>query len=220
MTQFPDFVLFGALLVALSLLPFMAVLATSYTKLVIVLGLLRMAIGTQQTPPNMVVNGIAIVLSVYIMAPIGFKMQEAFQAQMPASGQAVSFQDVSRIVAEVKPHIRDFLSRNTEPRDKAFFLQASTKLWPQEYSSKATGDDLLILVPAFCISELTEAFKIGFVIYIVFVLVDLIVGTVLLSMGMMMISPTVVSLPFKLLLFVALDGWSRLIQGLVTTYAI
>lgn len=223
MGMFPDFVLVAALLVTLSLVPFLAVLVTSYTKIVIVLGLLRTAIGTQQTPPNLVVNGVAIVMSLFIMAPIAIRAQDAIEKQMSsettrAGDSQPSFRDFLKVRDAVLPPLRDFLKRNTRERELKFFLRTATTLWPPEYAEKATGDDMLILVPSFTISELSEAFMIGFVLYMVFIVVDLVVATVLLSLGMSMISPTTVSIPFKLLLFVALDGWSRLLQGLVMSY--
>lgn len=221
---FPDFIFIAALLITFALVPFMAVLVTSYTKIVIVLGLLRMAIGTQQTPPNLVINGIAIVMSLFIMAPIALKAQEAIEKQIPtnpAQGDKASptFQDFLKARDAVLPPLREFLKKNTRDRELQFFMKTASTLWPPEVAQKATADDLLILIPAFTISELSEAFMIGFVIYLVFVVVDLVVATVLLSMGMAMISPTTISIPFKLLLFVALDGWSRLLQGLVISYA-
>jgi type III secretion protein R len=224
MGMYPDFVFVAALLLTLALIPFLAVLLTSYTKLVIVLGLLRMAIGTQQTPPNLVINGVAIVLSLFIMAPIVFKTQEAVEKHMttaPVKTEKAgpSFQDFLKARDAVLPPLREFLRKNVRERELQFFLKTATQLWPAEYANKASADDLLILIPSFTISELSEAFMIGFVIYLVFVIVDLVVATVLLSMGMAMISPTTIAIPFKLLLFVALDGWSRLLQGLVISYA-
>ncbi len=224
MGMFPDFILFAALLFSVALLPFFAVLATSYTKIVIVLGLLRMALGTQQVPPNLVVNGVAIVLTMFIMAPIAIKAQEAIEKQVSATSvkgeqKAPTFQDFLKARDAVLPPLREFLRKNVRERELQFFLKTATTLWPEEYAKKATADDMLILVPSFTISELSEAFMIGFVVYLVFVVVDLVVSTVLLSMGMAMISPTTISIPFKLLLFVALDGWSRLLQGLVIGYA-
>jgi type III secretion protein R len=224
---FPDFIFIAALLITFALVPFMAVLVTSYTKIVIVLGLLRMAIGTQQTPPNLVINGIAIVMSLFIMAPIALKAQEAIEKQMSTNSSKGSqgdkasptFQDFLKARDAVLPPLREFLKKNTRERELQFFMKTASTLWPPEVAQKATNDDLLILIPAFTISELSEAFMIGFVIYLVFVVVDLVVATVLLSMGMAMISPTTISIPFKLLLFVALDGWSRLLQGLVISYA-
>jgi type III secretion protein R len=221
MGPFPDFIFVGALLLSVALLPFFAVLVTSYTKIVIVLGLLRLAIGTQQTPPNMVINGIALVMTAFIMAPIGFKAQEAIERNMSASTAKpeVRFQEFLKARDAVTPPLREFLKKNSSEREKQFFLKSATTMWPPEYGERATTEDMLILIPSFTVSELTEAFKIGFIIYLVFVVVDLVVGTVLLSMGMAMISPTTIAIPFKLLLFVALDGWSSLLQGLVTTYA-
>lgn len=221
---FPDFIFIAALLISFALVPFMAVLVTSYTKIVIVLGLLRMAIGTQQTPPNLVVNGIAIVMSLFIMAPIALKAQEVIEKQVTtgsARGEkpAPTFQDFLKARDAILPPLREFLKKNTRERELQFFLKTASTLWPPEMAQKASADDLLILIPSFTISELSEAFMIGFVIYLVFVVVDLVVATVLLSMGMAMISPTTISIPFKLLLFVALDGWSRLLQGLVISYA-
>jgi type III secretion protein R len=221
---FPDFIFIAALLITLALVPFIAVLVTSYTKLVIVLGLLRMAIGTQQTPPNLVINGVAIVMSLFIMAPIVFKTQDVIEKQMSANSARAekaspTFQDFLKARDAILPPLREFLRKNTRERELQFFIKTATTLWPAEYAQKATADDLLILIPSFTISELSEAFMIGFVIYLVFVVVDLVVATVLLSMGMAMISPTTISIPFKLLLFVALDGWSRLLQGLVISYA-
>lgn len=228
MGLFPDFVFVAALLISLALIPFFAVLVTSYTKIVIVLGLLRMALGTQQTPPNLVINGIAIVLSLFIMAPIVLKTQEAVERHVAAQSSqapgregrsAPTFQDFLKARDSVLPHLREFLRKNVRERELAFFLKSATQLWPAEQAQKASADDLMILIPSFTISELSEAFMIGFVLYLVFVVVDLVVATVLLSMGMAMISPTTIAIPFKLLLFVALDGWSRLLQGLVLSYA-
>lgn len=223
MGVFPDFVFVAALLLMLGLVPFLAVLVTSYTKIVIVLSLLRLALGTQQAPPNLVINGVAIVLSLFIMAPIAIETQAAVEKHMsaPARGEQKSptFQDFLKARDAVLPPLREFLRRNAHERELAFFVKTATVLWPGEHGRRADADDLLILIPSFTISELTEAFLIGFVIYLVFIVVDLVVSTVLLSMGMAMISPTTISIPFKLLLFVALDGWSRLLQGLVLSYA-
>ncbi len=218
--QLPDFVLVAALLVTLGLVPFMAVLATSYTKLVVVLGLLRLALGTQQTPPNMVVNGIAIVMTCYIMAPIGVAAYQPVERHLGAGGTPqATFKDFMSVRDAVLPPLREFLQKNTSERERQFFVKSSTALWPPALAGHLRPDDMLILIPSFTISELTEAFQVGFVIYLVFLVVDLLVGTILLSMGMSMISPTTIAIPFKLLLFVALDGWARLLQGLVLSYA-
>ena len=116
------------------------------------------------------------------------------------------------------PPIRAFLMKHAPERERRFFVKSAGNLWPVERVQRLQADDLLVLVPSFAISELTRAFQIGFVLYLVFVVVDLIVATVLLALGMSMISPTTISLPFKLLLFVVLDGWTRLVHGLVMSY--
>ena len=206
-----------SLIVAFGVAPFVALMMTSYTKLVIVFGLLRTALGLQQTPPNMVLNGLAIILSIYIMAPIGMDIGDALRGhQFGVKGE--SAQDVSAVLDAAKAPIKAFLQKHTHDRDRRFFLKSAENIWPKARAAALQPDDFLVLVPSFTLSELTRAFQIGFVLYIVFVVVDLIVATVLLALGMSMISPTTISLPFKLLLFVILDGWTRLIHGLVMSY--
>ena len=206
-----------ALIVAFGIAPFVALMMTSYTKLVIVFGLLRAALGLQQTPPNMVLNGLAIILSIYIMAPVGMDAADALRGrQFGAAGQGMG--DVMAVLDAAKAPIKQFLGKHTLERDRKFFLKSAETVWPRERAAALQADDLMVLVPSFTLSELARAFQIGFVIYLVFVIVDLIVATVLLSLGMSMISPTTISLPFKLLLFVMLDGWTRLIHGLVLSY--
>jgi type III secretion protein R len=114
--------------------------------------------------------------------------------------------------------MKEFLQKHTQERERQFFLKSASTIWPKERADKLRADDFMVMVPSFTLSELTRAFQIGFILYLVFVVVDLIVATVLLALGMSMISPTTISLPFKLLLFVMLDGWTRLIHGLVLSY--
>lgn len=207
-----------ALLLGISVLPFFAVLVTSFTKIVVVLGLLRQALGVQQVPPNMVLNGIALILTVYVMAPIGMQAWDSVQTRFKGPAQERTFEDINVILGAITAPMRVFLAKHAEDRDRKFFLQSASKLWPPEQAKALQDDDMLVLIPAFTISELTEAFKIGFVIYLAFIVVDLVLANVLLALGMSMVSPTLISVPFKLLLFVALDGWARLAQGLVLTY--
>ena len=206
-----------ALIVAFGVAPFVALMMTSYTKLVIVFGLLRTALGLQQTPPNMVLNGLAIILSIYIMAPIGMEMGDALRGRHFGT-QGESLGDVTAVIDAAKAPVKAFLQKHTHERDRRFFLKSAENIWPKERAATLRDDDFMVLVPSFTLSELTRAFQIGFVIYLVFVVVDLIVATVLLALGMSMIAPTTISLPFKLLLFVILDGWTRLIHGLVLSY--
>ncbi|MEM9280427.1 MAG: type III secretion system export apparatus subunit SctR [Verrucomicrobiota bacterium] len=204
-------------LVGLSLAPFLAIMVTSYLKMVVVLSLVRNALGIQQIPPNMVINGLALILTFYVMAPV---VKESFNnikdQPIPESkeiGELVGLLD------EAKEPFKNFLMAHSKPQQRAFFLRSAQELWPEEDAASVTEEDMLILIPAFTVSELTSAFQIGFLIYLPFVAIDLIVSNILLAMGMMMVSPMTISLPFKLLLFVLVDGWTRLIHGLVLTYA-
>jgi type III secretion protein R len=217
MSSLPEPLTLVALIVGFGLAPFVALMMTSYTKLVIVFGLLRTALGLQQTPPNMVLNGLAIILSIYIMAPLGMDVSDALRGRhFGVKGEGLN--DVVAVLEAAKTPFKEFLQKHTLERDRRFFLKSAESIWPKQRAAALTVDDLMVLVPSFTLSELTRAFQIGFVIYLVFVVVDLIVATVLLALGMSMISPTTISLPFKLLLFVMLDGWTRLIHGLVLSY--
>jgi type III secretion protein R len=217
MNSLPEPLTLAALIVAFGVAPFVALMMTSYTKLVIVFGLLRAALGLQQTPPNMVLNGLAIILSIYVMAPVGMEVADALRGRnFGTKGEGVN--DVVAVLDAAKAPVKAFLQKHTQERDRRFFVKSAESIWPKHRAANLSPDDFMVLVPSFTLSELTRAFQIGFVIYLVFVVVDLIVATVLLALGMSMIAPTTISLPFKLLLFVMLDGWTRLIHGLVLSY--
>jgi type III secretion protein R len=195
--------------------PFLAVMLTSYAKLVVVFSLVRNALGLQQVPPNMVVNGLALVLSFYVMAPVATQITGAIT---PGPGGTLKSEALVNGIQKAREPLRAFLDKHAEKREKEFFVQTTKSLWPPEQAAAVQPDDLLILVPAFTATELTEAFKIGFLLYLGFVIVDLVVANVLTALGMMMFSPTVISTPLKLMLFVVVDGWDKLIHGLVLTY--
>jgi type III secretion protein R len=214
----PDPLLLLVSLTALGLVPFLVLLVTSYTKIVVVLGLTRQALGLPQVPPNMVINAIAILLSLYVMAPIGQQAGETLRDRLRGPLASMRFEDVPALYDAVAQPLRGFLTKHTTEHDRRFFVQSAVKLWPAERAQALRDDDMLVLIPSFTLRELTAAFQIGFIIYLVFVVVDLVIGNILLALGMVMLSPTVVSAPFKLLLFVALDGWQRLVQGLVLSY--
>ncbi|WDE02231.1 type III secretion system export apparatus subunit SctR [Thalassomonas actiniarum] len=199
----------------LALVPFLAVMTTSFVKLAVVLGLLRNALGVQQIPPNMALHGLAIILTFYIMAPVMFEIQDIVE-QEPI--ELNSLANLGPVIDKSVIPFKDFLKKHSNERERKFFKVNAEKLWPKAYSDRIDDNSLLILVPAFTVSELTSAFEIGFLLYLPFVAIDLIVSNILLAMGMMMVSPMTISLPFKLLLFVLLDGWARLIHGLVLTY--
>jgi type III secretion protein R len=212
----PDPLTLIVLTAVLSLAPFFAVMMTSYVKLVVVLSLVRNALGVQQIPPNLVINGLAIILSVYIMAPVATSTFAQVEKEDLSKLDAATIQ---RVLSKAQEPILGFLQRHTNEREKRFFLDTTRKLWSKEAAATVDKDSFLILVPAFTVTELTSAFQIGFLLYLPFIAIDLIVSNILLAMGMMMVSPMTISLPFKLLLFVLVDGWTRLIHGIVLTYA-
>ncbi len=223
-------------LVGLSLLPLVAMVATSYLKIVVVISLIRNALGIQSIPPNMVVNALAVILTFYIMAPVASeswgvitdaqKSRASASASAPAAaGQtppAPATIDFSSMdIAKAAEPFRVFLSRHTAPRERAFFINTAEMLWGKDGEPAVVDpESFAILLPAFCVSELTKAFQIGFLVYLPFIAIDIIVSNILLAMGMMMVSPVTISLPFKLLLFVMVNGWTLLIQGLVKGYMI
>ncbi|WP_196485544.1 type III secretion system export apparatus subunit SctR [Burkholderia cepacia] len=215
MLQIPDI---GSLLLALlllGLLPFAAMVVTSYTKIVVVLGLLRNALGIQQVPPSTVLNGIALIVSCFVMAPIG--MDALRGAQTTAPGDYTTNR-VAELIDATREPFRRFLLKHTREREKAFFLRSAREIWPKDKADALKPDDLIVLAPAFTLTELTDAFRIGFLLYLVFVVIDLVIANVLMAMGLSQVTPTNVAIPFKLLLFVVMDGWSTLIHGLVLTY--
>ncbi|UCF22145.1 MAG: type III secretion system export apparatus subunit SctR [Ralstonia sp.] len=218
MGNLPNPVAMIAVVAALGIAPFAALMVTSYTKLVVVFGLLRSALGIQQVPPNIVLNGIALILTVFIMAPVGMQMADNLRGRnFNLSGQ-MGVDDVIAIVDAAQPPVKQFLQAHTLESERNFFVRSATSIWPKERAAALKNDDLTVLVPSFTLTELIKAFQIGFVLYIVFVVVDLVVANLLLALGMQMISPTTISVPFKLLLFVMLDCWSVLIHVLVLSY--
>ncbi len=206
------------LLVGLSLLPFVAMIATSYLKIVVVMSLIRNALGIQSIPPNMVLNALAMILSFYIMAPV---CSESWQiAQTELANKPTAMYETDALARAAEP-FREFLARQTSPQSRAFFVTTAERLWGDPETDEPAivdPDSFYILLPSFCVSELTKAFQIGFLVYLPFIAIDIIVSNILLAMGMMMVSPVTISLPFKLLLFVMVNGWTLLIQGLVRGY--
>ena len=205
-------------LALMALIPFMAVMGTSFLKLVVVFSILRNATGLQQIPPNIAMNALAIILTLYIMAPVGYEAYEIIQKediQFNLKSEEMDWVEDLKLI--VKPY-KQFIKQNTNEQQRTFFLKSTRLLWPQKYQMELEEDDFIVLLPSFCLSELTKAFQIGFLLYLPFIIIDLIVSNILLAMGMMMVSPMTISLPFKLLLFVLLDGWTRLIHGLVLSY--
>lgn len=212
------------LLAALSLVPFVLIMMTSFVKIAVVLSMVRNAIGSPQVPPTMVVTGLAFVLSLFVMSPVG---SDVYRAVQPGIDQArgrplTSTESADAIVGAVdrgKEPIREFLARHAHARDRAMFADLAKRMRRPEDRVSISDRDFMVLTPAFVTSELKEAFSIGFLLFIPFLVIDIIVANVLLSLGMHMLSPTTISLPFKLLLFVLVDGWALLARGLVLGYA-
>lgn len=241
MTDF-DPISLAFMLALLALVPLAAVMTTSFLKIAVVLTLVRNALGVQQVPPNMALYGLALILSAYVMGPVVMQISDNLRAttavstpaapgnagptgmaRAPVVPNSVSGNTrldgiVDAITNGAEP-IRGFMMKNSRFEQREFFLRTARGLWGEERSRNLKADDLIVLIPAFVLSELTAAFQIGFLLYLPFVVIDLIVSNILLAMGMMMVSPVTISLPLKLFLFVMVDGWSRLIQGLVLTYA-
>ena len=201
--------------IILALAPFVAVMVTSFTKIIVVLSLLRNSLGLQQVPPNLVLNGLAIVLSIYVMFPVGEKMMEAVGDVENIGKDASTLLEAANAAKEP---LRGFLVKHAQPRERDFFLKTVRKMVSKERAESLSPDDFIVIVPAFTVSELTVAFQIGFLIFLPFIVIDLVVANILMAMGMMMLSPTIISLPFKLLLFVLIDGWVKLTHGLVLSY--
>ncbi|AOJ71456.1 MULTISPECIES: type III secretion system export apparatus subunit SctR [Burkholderia] len=205
-----------AVLFALSILPLLVVLGTSFLKLSVVFALLRNALGTQQIPPNIALHGLALVLTMFVMAPVGLAIQDNVAAH-PVRIDAPDFtQQVEKTI--LAPY-RAFLERNTAPDQVRFFADIGHKTWPEPYRNRIPDDSLLVLLPAFTVSQLIEAFKIGLLLFLPFIAIDLIVSNVLLAMGMMMVSPMTIALPLKLLVFVLVHGWEKLIGQLLLSFA-
>ncbi len=202
-------------LVVAGLVPFMAVVATSFIKIAVVLLLVRNALGVQQIPPNMALNALAIIMSGYIMAPV---FVETFDILTAGDYSFDNVEAVRETFAAANKPLISWLQRHADPREIAFFIEATREIWPESLQPAANENNLAIILPAFTVSQLREAFEIGFLLYLPFIAIDLIVSNILLALGMMMVSPLTISLPFKLFLFVMVDGWSRLILGLITTY--
>jgi flagellar biosynthetic protein FliP len=197
------------LLTSLTFLPAILLMMTSFTRIVIVLSLLRQALGTMQAPPNQVVVGLSLFLTFFIMGPVFDKIYDV--AWKPYSDNQISF--VEAVDRGSQP-LKAFMLKQTRQEDLALFVKLSNT--PALQSPEQTP--MKVLVPAYVISELKTAFQIGFIVFIPFLIIDMVVSSVLMSMGMMMLSPMLVSMPFKLMLFVLADGWNLLIASLVQTY--
>jgi type III secretion protein R len=204
------------LVAAMAFLPLLAVAVTAFTKISVVLMILRNALGIQQLPPNIVVYSIAVILSAYVAAPM---LQEMYGRVDKARINFSTASDYVEAATLAQGPLRAFLNKHVSERDAQFFVEATAKIWPEGTRAPVQRDDLAALVPAFLIGELTRAFQIGFLLYLPFLAVDIVVTAILSALGMMMVSPSNIAIPFKLLLFVTIEGWTKLLQGLILSYA-
>jgi len=197
------------LLTILSLAPSILIMMTSFTRIVVVLSFLRTAIGTQQMPPNQLIVGLSLFLTFFVMAPVWERVNH--EAIQPLITDEIPYKEA--LERGMAP-IREFMLKQTRQKDMALFVRMARIKQPMNRSEIPSS----VLIPSFIISELRTAFQIGFILFIPFLVIDLVVSSILLSMGMMMLPPIMVSLPFKILLFVLVDGWNLIVQSLVKSF--
>lgn len=223
-TTRPSLISQAVALSLLSLSPFIIMILTSFLKIVVVLGLLRSALGVQQAPPNQIINGVAFMLSLFVMYPTAMKMYDASQEAIhrlnaPDSLTAPGASSyIIEVATQAREPLREFLKRNSSVKHQALFYRIAYKGLPEDFKKDLKPDDFMIVMPAYITSQLKDAFEIGVLIYIPFFVIDLVTSNILLAMGMMMLSPVTISMPLKLFLLVMLDGWTLLIEGLVNTF--
>ncbi len=203
---------------ALALAPFALIMLTSFVKISVVLSLLRSALGTQQVPPNQVITGISLILTVFIMAPVVEKMYQDAGTEVIFTETSVA--KIFEIADKGREPLRQFLERYVHQKDRNMFFDLAKRMAIRNKTNpdEIQPGDFRVLVPAFVTSQLTEAFRIGFFLFIPFLVIDMVVSNILQAMGMFMLSPTTISLPFKLLLFVMIDGWALVLKNLVLGY--
>ncbi|HQI80040.1 MAG TPA: flagellar type III secretion system pore protein FliP [Deltaproteobacteria bacterium] len=194
------------ILTILALAPSIVIMVTAFTRIVVVLGFLRQALGTQQMPPMQVLTALAIFLTFFIMSPTLDKVNE--QALTPYKNGSITF---GQALTNAEGPIRDFMFKQTRETDLQLFMGLTTREKPRNKEDVPTR----ALIPAFMISELKTAFQIGFILFIPFLIIDMVVSSILLSMGMMMLPPVMISLPFKIMLFVLVDGWNLLVGSII-----
>ncbi|MBN1652325.1 MAG: type III secretion system export apparatus subunit SctR [Deltaproteobacteria bacterium] len=212
-----------AILATLALVPLLFLATTSFVKLSFVFSILRNALGAAQVPSAMVITVLAIILTCYVMAPVGQEMWKESARTLaevdldhPATAKSVAA--IVKSVDSGKEPLRRFLKRNSAPQELKLFVSLAERSRPKDQPGRASSDDFLVVLSAFFFTELKEAFQIGFLVFIPFLVIDLVIANILLALGMQALSPALISIPFKLLLFVLVDGFYLLIQALVLGY--
>lgn len=209
----PAFVI--AIAVVLGVLPTLTVVTTSFLKIAIVLNILRNAFGTQQVPPTFAINGIAFVLTLFIMAPT---LLEAFTIAEQTEVDLAQLDSLLFGAEQVSAPLIEFMVKNARPQEFNLFSDLREDLWPQNVKERFDQNGFFIVAPAFILSEVRAAFEIGFLIYIPFIIIDMVGSSILISLGMQTVNPNVVTIPIKLLLFVFIDGWTNLTDSLIKGY--
>ncbi len=212
-----DVVSFSVLLALMSLVPLMVVTMTSFLKISLVLLVLRNAIGVQQVPPTLAIYGISLALSVFIMAPTVQEIGKHALSLDTNTSSSRATPLLGRARESFEP-LRKFMLKVSRPEQRELFLASAKKLWPKESAKDATTGDALILIPAFVVSELQTGYEIGFLIYIPFVVIDLLISNLLMALGMQQVSPQTITIPLKLLLFTLVGGWAKLLNALAMSY--
>jgi len=219
----------------LSLIPLAVMVTTCFLKIVVVLMLTRNALGVQQIPPTMVLQAIALAMTIFVMSPTITKIYQNVQGEVsqkslldqnaPAGTQGVlpsiPSDPKSTILPKIATYIepmREFMLRFANPDQRSYFLASAKRIWPKEIAQNASDKDYMILIPAFVVTELQKGFEIGFLIFLPFVVIDLVISNILMALGMQQVSPNTVSLPLKIFLFVMVDGWAKLLHSLVESY--
>jgi type III secretion protein R len=208
----------------LALVPFVLIMVTSFVKISVVLSIVRQAVGTQQIPPTQVITGIATIMTVYVMMPVGLDISHAIKERLLTVPQGqMSIQDMEpKLLIELaslgQEPLRAFLTKHAHLKDRDMFFKLAWRMRKPRDRATLTDQDFSIIIPAFVISELKESFQIGFILFMPFLVVDMVVANILMALGMQMLSPTTISLPFKVLLFVLVDGWYLITKGLVIGY--
>jgi len=219
----PNVITMMGVITLIALLPYAIILLTSFLKIIIVLSLLRNALGVQQSPPNQALIGVAMLMSIYVMFPTCVAMYNVGKEYITQEAPSDLFSKnaalyITNVIEKTKDPLKKFLIMNSSANHQRSFYQLAYKSMPQEFQKTLKMNDFIVIAPAYVISQLKGAFEIGVLVYLPFFVIDLVTSNILLAMGMMMLSPLTIALPLKLLLIVMTDGWTLVVQGLIKTY--
>lgn len=219
----PNVITMMGVITLIALLPYAIILLTSFLKIIIVLSLLRNALGVQQSPPNQALIGVAMLMSIYVMFPTCVAMYNVGKEYITQEAPSDLFSKnaalyITNVIEKTKDPLKKFLIMNSSANHQRSFYQLAYKSMPQEFQKTLKMNDFIVIAPAYVISQLKGAFEIGVLVYLPFFVIDLVTSNILLAMGMMMLSPLTIALPLKLLLIVMTDGWTLVVQGIIKTY--